>query len=291
MGPTFAGAATAPAVGEAAASTIESGGRMMGPSSGGVSAALAVGGAVVSTVETGGAPRVPALGGVTGGLRGRALEALLGDGGVGRERVPVAPGSVVFGNRGNYRECARECPLVSARLVGTVLSVAREDTVSPSERARRSDFDSGCGHGATDGEGAHVHLDSAVKAWCAAQDSIARSVSTTGSAKLDVVASSRSSLLRACDGSVTLFTSAVGSARFAPHIHPHIVRNWFGPVKKFPGVEPLLRVLAPGSPVCVVRGGNLTAELADGDHPSVAPHAVAVHQRFVLTLYTVGLWC
>ena len=106
-----------------------------------------------------------------------------------------------------------------------------------------------------------------------------RSVSSTGSANLNVVASAGSFLLRACAGSVKLFTSAVGSDRIAPHIHPHIVRHWFGTVKNFPRVDQLLRVLAPGSPVCVARGGNLTAELACGNHPSVAPHAVAVHQK------------
>ena len=31
--------------------------------------------------------------------------------------------------------------------------------------------------------------------------------------------------------------------------------------------------------MCVARGGNLTAELAYGNHPSVAPHAVAFHQK------------
>ena len=50
-------------------------------------------------------------------------------------------------------------------------------------------------------------------------------------------------------------------------------------VKNFARVDQLLRVLAPGFPVCVARGGNLTAELAYGNHPSVAPHAVAVHQK------------
>ena len=97
-------------------------------------------------------------------LGGRALEALAGEGDVGRERVPVAPGSVVFGNRDNYGERARECPLVSARIVGTGLSVAHGDTVSHGERVRRSDFDSGCGLGSNDGERAHAQLDSAVRA-------------------------------------------------------------------------------------------------------------------------------
>ena len=158
---------------------------MLGPSSWGAAAALAVGGVVESTVETGGAPRVSEVRGVTGRLRGRALEALAGEDGVGRERVPVAPGSVVFVNRGDHGKRARKCPLVSARLVdtgsrrvkrlvGTGLSVARGDTGSLSERVRRSDFDSGCGHGTTDGERAHAQLDSSVETWCAANQGYGR---------------------------------------------------------------------------------------------------------------------
>ena len=85
---------------------------MLGPTSGSAAAALAVGGGIASTVDVGGAPTVPAVRGVTGGLRGRALEALAGEGGVGRERVPVAPGSVIFGNRGDHGERARACTLV-----------------------------------------------------------------------------------------------------------------------------------------------------------------------------------
>ena len=81
---------------------------MLGPSSGGAAAALVVGGVVASTVEAGGAIKVPAVRGVTGGLRGRAYEALAGEGSVGRDRSPVAPGFVVFVNRGNYGERARE---------------------------------------------------------------------------------------------------------------------------------------------------------------------------------------
>ena len=198
---------------------------MLGPTSTGSAAALAVGGGVASTVDVGGTPTVPAARGVTGGLRGRALEALAGDGGVGRERVPVAPGSVSCGNRGGHGERARACTLVSARIVGPGLSVARGDAVGHSERVRRLDLYWGCGHGSTDGQRAHAQLDSAVEAWRVAQDSVMRSVSSTGSANLDVVASAGSSLLRACAGSVKLFTSAVGSARIAPHIHPHIVRH------------------------------------------------------------------
>ena len=125
---------------------------------------------------------------------------------------------------------------------------------------------------------ARAQLDSTVEAWRATQNSVMRSVSSTVSANLDVIASAGSFLLRAYAGSVKLCASAVGSAHIAPYIHPHIVRHWFGTVKKFSRVDQLLRVLAPGSPMCVARGGNLTAELAYGNHPSVAPNAVAVHQ-------------
>ena len=41
-----------------------------------------------------------------GGLRGRALVALAGDGGVGRACVAVAPGSVPFGEKGTL-SCVR----------------------------------------------------------------------------------------------------------------------------------------------------------------------------------------
>ena len=55
---------------------------------------LALGGRLV--------PRVAAK-----GLRGHALDALAGDGGVGRERVTVAPGSVSFGTNGEMGVPAR----------------------------------------------------------------------------------------------------------------------------------------------------------------------------------------
>ena len=110
---------------------------MLRPSSRVAAATFAVGGAVASTVQTGGAPRAPAVRGVMRRLRGRALEALGSGGGVGRGRVPVFPRSVVFGNRRNHRERARECQIVSARIVELGLSVARGDTVNPSERVRR----------------------------------------------------------------------------------------------------------------------------------------------------------
>ena len=95
---------------------------MLGPSARGEAAALVVGGAVAYTVEAGGASKVPAVRGLTGGLQGRALEALAGEGGVGHARVPVPPGSVVVGNRSSHEERARKCPSVSVRIVGIGLS-------------------------------------------------------------------------------------------------------------------------------------------------------------------------
>ena len=39
-------------------------------------------------------------------------------------------------------------------------------------------------------------------------------------------------------------------------------------------------MFSPGSPVCVARGGDLTSELAFGNHPSVTSHAaVVLHGR------------
>ena len=110
---------------------------------------------------------------------------------------------------------------------------------------------------------------------------------STGSANLDVVASAGSSLLRACAGSVKLFTSAVGSARIAPHIHPHIVRYWFGTVKNFPRVDQLLRVLAPGSPVCVARGVLSLHTLTTRTSP---PMTLLFTKIYAPTLCTVELW-
>ena len=119
-----------------------------------------------------------------------------------------------------------------------------------------------------------------------------RSLSSTSSANLDVVSGAGSSFLRACASSIELFTSAVGSALIASHINPHIVRHRFVTVKNFPRVDQLLRVLAPGSTVCVARGGNLTAELAYGNTTRASPFVPLLFtKRYVLTLCTVGLWC
>ena len=79
-------------------------------------------------------------------------------------------------------------------------------------------------------------------------------------------------LLQECHGNVASLTAAVGSSCLAPHIHDDTVRHWFGDVKKFPAIFQLLRVLSPGSSVCVARVEDLFSELAYGNHPSVASH-------------------
>ena len=75
-------------------------------------------------------------------------------------------------NTGNHGERVRESQLVSARVVGTGLLIARGNKVSHSERVRRSDLHSGRGHGSTDGERAHARSESAIEAWRAAQDGV-----------------------------------------------------------------------------------------------------------------------
>ena len=100
-------------------------------------------------------------------------------------------------------------------------------------------------------------LGSAVDAWCAARASVVRSMPSTGLANLDQVAGVGSSLLRHCHGRVDLFVAVVESARIAPHIHRDIVCHWFGTLIDFLGIDSSLRVLAPGAPVCVARGGGL----------------------------------
>ena len=56
----------------------------------------------------------------------------------------------------------------------------------------------------------------------------------------------------------------------------------FGTVKNFPGNDYLLRVLAPGAPVCVARGGDLTAEHVYRNHSSGVPHVADVQNKCLL---------
>ena len=66
---------------------------------------------------------------------------------------------------------------------------------------------------------------------------------------------------------------------FASRIHLDVVRHWFGAVKKFPAIRQLLHVWSPGAPVGIARGADLHAELAYGNHPSVASHEVAIKKK------------
>ena len=66
----------------------------------GTAAELAVGRAATAPGASGGAGARPAAQGVGRGLRGRALVALAGNGGVERGRVALATGSVPFGEKG-----------------------------------------------------------------------------------------------------------------------------------------------------------------------------------------------
>lgn len=100
-------------------------------------------------------------------------------------------------------------------------------------------------------------------------------VSGRGSASVNHVASLSSSLLRQYHGCIPLLLSTI--AVFCPHINAAIVQHWFSSVKNFSRIYLLLCALAPGVPVGVARGGCSTTELAYGNHPVVATHAVAIH--------------
>ena len=195
-------------------------------------------------------PVLPATRGPVKGLRGRALDALAGDGGVGRDRNLIAPGSVAFGERGYLCVRARSS---HSGYVGVL--------------------------GADDDFPSRISLGVAVDTWRSARASVVQSMSSSGSASLDQLASAGSSLLHQCHGSVAAFTAAIGSSCLAPHIHCDTVRHWFGVAKNFHAISLFLRVLSPGSPVCVVRRGDLPSELAYGNHPSVASHYAIVHDK------------
>ena len=64
-----------------------------------------VGGRVAVLASGDGVTVLSAARGSGKGLQGRAPDALAGDGGVGRDRIPIAPGSVTFGDRGDF--CVR----------------------------------------------------------------------------------------------------------------------------------------------------------------------------------------
>ena len=200
---------------------------------------------------SGGAGARPATQGVVGGLRGRALVALAGDGGVGRARVAVTPGSVPFGEK------------------VTVSRVRVRDLSADLLRVQ----------GAVDGVRLGALRFVAVDAWLDARAVMAQPLAEQGSASLGHLASVSSSFLRQCQGSVALLRSTIGPSLFSPHINVAAVRHWFGSVKQFPSISVRLRVLAPGAPVGVSGGGDLTAKIAYGNHPRIAQHDVAIHKQ------------
>ena len=166
---------------------------------------------------------------------------------MGRARAAVAPGSVPFEEK------------------GTVSCVRVRDV--PADLLR------------VQGAGVGVRSGALRLAWLDAWAVVVQSMADQGSASLGHLASVSSSLLRQCQGSVAQLTSTIGPSLFSPHINVATVRHWFGSVKKFPFTPLLLRVLAPGAPVGVSGGGDLTAELAYGNHPGIAQHDVAIHKK------------
>ena len=179
------------------------------------------------------------------------MEALAGDGGVGRARVVVAPGSVPFGKKGTV-SCVRVRGL-------------------PADLLRVQ--------GAVDGVRSGALRFVAVIAWLDARAVVVQSIAEQGSASFGHLASVSSSLLRQCQGSTALLTSTIGPSLFSPHINVATVRHWSGSVNQFPSISLLLRVLAPGAPVGVSGGGDLTSEIAYGNHLGIAQHDVEIHKR------------
>lgn len=63
-------------------------------------------------------PVLPPTRGVVRELWGRALDALACDGGVGRDRISIAPGSVTFGHNGRFRVRTRDFHADSVDVLG-----------------------------------------------------------------------------------------------------------------------------------------------------------------------------
>lgn len=186
---------------------------------------------------------MPVTRGIAWGLQGRALEALAGDACVGHDRVTLLRDPSPSGERGEFGVRAQ------------VLRVESMRTLDEDDGVRARDW-----------------RGVAVDAW----ESVITFLSSRGSASLNYVAVVGSSLLRHCHGSMALFTTVAGSKLFAPHTTIAITRQWLGTVKNCLAYSQMLRVLASLSLVYVASAGDFTAELAYGNHPSVAPHAVVI---------------
>ena len=146
-------------------------------------------------------------------------------------------------------------------------------------RRRSCDFSSCIELSAGEARLSGVAAVDAVEARVSARATVAGSVLSCGTANLDQVASVGSSLVRLWGGSVASFTGAVVHSVFASRIHLDVVRHWFGAVKKFLAIRQLLHVLSPAAPGGVARRGDLHAEIAYGNHPSVASHEVDIQKE------------
>ena len=79
----------------------------VGPTPGEAAAAQAVCGAATAPVASGGAGTRPTTHEEAGGVRKRALGALAGDGGVGRDHGALSEGSVLFSGQRAVWACVR----------------------------------------------------------------------------------------------------------------------------------------------------------------------------------------
>ena len=103
-------------------------------------------------------------------------DALAGDGGVGRERVTVAPRSVAFGTNGEMGVPAEVSSVKSVRGCGAV-------------DGDRANFLSCVALSAGEARFSGVAAIDAVEAWLSARATVAGSVRSCGTANLDQVAS------------------------------------------------------------------------------------------------------
>ena len=143
-------------------------------------------------------------------------------------------------------------------------------------RRRSCDFSSCVELSAGEARFSGVAAVDAVEAWLSARATVAGSVLSCCTANLDQVASVGSSLVRLWGGSVASFTGAVGHSVFRVAYSSRCCSSLVWGRQEFPAIRQLLHVLSPGAPGGVARVGDLHAEIAYGNHPSVASHEVAI---------------
>ena len=83
----------------------------------------------------------------------------------------------------------------------------------------------------------------------------------------------------------------VGPSRPARHTCPNTVIHWFGTIKQFPAIIQLFRVLSPGSPACVARGGIELLSLTTVITLACSRMRVLFLRRFVRTCLFGVPWC